>query len=386
MKNQILGIDASNIRAGGGLTHLVEFLRVAEPVNFGFVKVIIWAPRTTLNCIDERSWLVKRSSPLLDLNYVARSIWQRFELDFLAKMEGVTLLFVPGGTVFSKFYPVVTLSQNLLPFDWNELARYGFSLTSLRLLLLRWTQSRSFIKAQGTIFLSHFAKNTVQKVTGILEGDTNIIPHGVDQRFISMPRQQHPMSCYNDKEPFTLIYVSIIDAYKHQWNVAEAVSKLRLQGYPIIIKFIGPAYPPAFQRFQRTLLKLDPEGAYLNYIGPISFQELHKHYICADLCVFASSCENLPNILIEGMASGLPIACSDRGPMPEALADAGIYFDPENPNSISGAIKILLDSPELRAKTAETAYIRANTYSWAKCANDTLDFLNKVYNKHTFQR
>ena len=43
----------------------------------------------------------------------------------------------------------------------------------------------------------------------------------------------------------------------------------------------------------------------------------------SNIFIFASSCENMPITLIEGMASGLPIACSDRGPMPEVLQDGG---------------------------------------------------------------
>ena len=35
----------------------------------------------------------------------------------------------------------------------------------------------------------------------------------------------------------------------------------------------------------------------------------------------------MPNTLVEAMASGLPIACSDRGPMPEVLGDGGVLFD-----------------------------------------------------------
>ena len=62
----------------------------------------------------------------------------------------------------------------------------------------------------------------------------------------------------------------------------------------------------------------------------IPYHELHSEYKDADLGVFASSCENLPIILIEKMASGLPIACSNKGPMPEVLGSAGVYFDPEN--------------------------------------------------------
>ena len=57
--------------------------------------------------------------------------------------------------------------------------------------------------------------------------------------------------------------------------------------------------------------------------------DLHQKYLDADLGLFASSCENMPNILLETMGAGLPIACSNRQPMPEILKNGGEYFDPE---------------------------------------------------------
>ena len=44
----ILGIDAGNIRAGGGVTHLVELLRAARPQAHGFERVIVWSSAATL--------------------------------------------------------------------------------------------------------------------------------------------------------------------------------------------------------------------------------------------------------------------------------------------------------------------------------------------------
>ena len=43
-----LGIDASNICDGGGLTHLVELLHAAKPATHGFEKIYVWAPSATL--------------------------------------------------------------------------------------------------------------------------------------------------------------------------------------------------------------------------------------------------------------------------------------------------------------------------------------------------
>ena len=59
MSKVILGIDASNIREGGGVTHLVELLRNAEPQNQGITKVIVWSGSKTLETIENRPSLKK---------------------------------------------------------------------------------------------------------------------------------------------------------------------------------------------------------------------------------------------------------------------------------------------------------------------------------------
>ncbi len=113
-------------------------------------------------------------------------------------------------------------------------------------------------------------------------------------------------------------------------------------------------------------------------IGAVPYSALTIHYEEADVCVFASSCENMPNILLEGMASGLPIACSRRGPMPEVLGDAGMYFDPESAVDIARALRELIDSPALRTRLAQASFDRAQVYSWTRCASETFDFLAKL--------
>jgi glycosyltransferase involved in cell wall biosynthesis len=123
---------------------------------------------------------------------------------------------------------------------------------------------------------------------------------------------------------------------------------------------------------------LDPSGEIVREHGPSSFSSLESFYHRADAFVFASSCENLPNILIEAMASGLPIACSDRGPMPEVLGKGGVYFDPEDPEATADALGRLLSDPDLRMRCARTAYHRAQRYSWDECARSTFCFFEQV--------
>jgi glycosyltransferase involved in cell wall biosynthesis len=165
--------------------------------------------------------------------------------------------------------------------------------------------------------------------------------------------------------------------------VVEAVAALREQGLPIVLDLVGPAYPPALRRLNQMLSKLDPGRRWVIYHGAIAFEDLHIRYRDADLGLFASSCENMPNILLEAMASGLPIACSNRGPMPEILGPAGLYFDPEQPFDIARALNELIRSPQLRADLAQASFERSLQYSWELCASDTFKFLEQVARRKT---
>ena len=78
------------------------------------------------------------------------------------------------------------------------------------------------------------------------------------------------------------------------------------------------------------------------------------------------------------MAFGLPIACSNRGPMTEVLADGGVYFDPEDSESIAAAIEKIITHADLRISIAKRAKTLSEQYSWERCAAETWDFLRAV--------
>jgi glycosyltransferase involved in cell wall biosynthesis len=378
----VIGIDGTNLRQGGGITHLVELLRAARPEAHGIARVVVWSNSNTLAALESRPWLVKRNPSELDGGMIKRTFWQGWSLSQAACEAGCDLLFVPGGSYAGNFKPVVTMSRNMLPFEMPELSRYGLSLKTLRLLLLRQSQSHSFRHADGVIFLTQYAHQSVLTITGALPGATPIIPHGHNARFRMKPKRQRPIAEYDVANPFRLVYVSIIDEYKHQWHVVEAVAALRLAGVPVTLDLIGPAYPPALERLEKSINRWDPHRSWVHYDGKIPYEDLHLKYAHADLGIFASSCENMPNILLETMAAGLPVACSSRGPMPEVLGDAGVYFDPEQPLEIAGALRQLINLPQLRADLAKASFERSLQYTWHRCAHDTLAFLSKIAQQH----
>ena len=209
----------------------------------------------------------------------------------------------------------------MLPFQFNELKRFGFSLITLKFVMLLLIQTVSFRRANGMIFLSDFARRKVQKVTGEL--NCIVIPHGIDDSF----RNVKKVDLIRQTGPITLLYVSIIDHYKHQWKIVEYTANLRKKtGIDFKLRLIGNARPSALNLLEKVIKQHDEQHTWVDVVGQVDHRKLVYHYADTDIAIFASTCENLPNILIEKMASGLPIVSTSVGPMKETLQD-GIYLN-----------------------------------------------------------
>jgi glycosyltransferase involved in cell wall biosynthesis len=271
------------------------------------------------------------------------------------------------------------MSQIMLPFEPAEAIRFGrWSWMRLKMWLLRQSQGRSFKKADGLIFLTQYAREEVSRWLGSGQGLRALVPHGIEPRFSADPKRQRSVDDYSFDHPFTFLYVSILMPYKHQIEVAKAASVLRRAGCPVRVRFVGADWGRYGRQFRETLRALDPQEEFLIWPGGVPFSALHSEYQGADAFIFASSCENLPNILIEAMTAGLPIACSKSGPMPEVLGNAGVYFDPVQTQEIAEAMRTLINSADLRRRLAAQAKELSRAYSWQRCAKDTFEFIAAV--------
>lgn len=234
--------------------------------------------RPSSDNLDDRPWLVKRSEPVLERNYMRRAVWQRFSLGRRAQRDGCDLLFVPGGSFATSFRPVVAMSRNMLPYELSELRRYGLGATALKFLLLRWGLNRSFRHAQGVIFLTRYARDAIVSTSG-WSGDHHPAWH---RRFSLDPRFQIPASAFSAARPFRLVFVTTVAVYKHQERAAEAVAALRSEHRAVTLDLIGPAYPPSLDRLKQTLARFDPDGLTVRYLGSVPHARLHASYAAAD--------------------------------------------------------------------------------------------------------
>jgi len=177
-----------------------------------------------------------------------------------------------------------------------------------------------------------------------------------------------------------LLYASTITPYKNQPVVIRAVAELVKQGRAIELLLAGDGDRRGLDTLNKEMSQLPPAiASSIKYCGFVPAERIPALYHAADAFIFASSCENQPNILIEAMASGLPIASSRVPPMPEVLGDAGVYFDPACQTEVIAAVEALYDNRDLRWRIAALAVERSKTFDWTGCAEQTFEFMARCY-------
>ncbi len=365
-----LGINASRARSGGAIAHLVGVLQEAKPQDFGIGQIHVWSYSKLLAELPSRPWLIKHTPSELEGPLFRQLWWERISLPRELRQAGCAILLnVDAGSV-CRFGPAVTMSRDMLSYEPVEMGRYSIGKEKLRLIALRYVQNMALRSADGVIFLTRYAARIIQQSCGPLK-NVAYIPHGVGTAFHADVRTNISPA----ETPVRCLYISNALPYKHQWHVVEAVALLRQRGHDLRLELVGGGEGAAQARLEATIAKLDPDRKFVTQHNFVPQHTLPEFLGDAHIFIFASSCENMPNTLVEAMAAGLPIACSDRGPMPEVLEDGGMYFDPENAESIAAAVIDLVDDPDKRIRLAKRARQLAVQYSWNRCANETLSFI-----------
>lgn len=370
----IIGIDAVRSKSGGAKAHLVGIISCLKPEKYGIKFIHVWSYKELLEELPEKPWLIKHCPQESTKNIFFQLLWQRFKLSkLLSESSCDIVLNLDAGTV-NTYTPSVTMSRDMLSYEPGEMQRYRYSFPWLRLLIIKYVQAWALKRASSVVFLTRYASEVIQKFTGSLK-NICYIPHGVGSSF----HKEGILKEFTDDldEPIKCIYVSNIAPYKHQRYVIRALKLLKEKGYNTSLDLVGE------NKKYKNLIDDELTGIdWITMQGHTNQKNLPKLISRSDIFIFASSCENMPNTLVEGMAIGMPIVCSDRGPMPEILEDGGLYFDPEDEVSISESIEKIITDREIREEVSARAKVLSQQYSWDKCSDATFSNLIKTL-KHS---
>lgn len=370
-------IDAISTNSGGAISHLKNILINFNNQNY-FQKVDVFLPKKTRSLMPKLKNINYISPKILSKNLILRIFWQIFFLNIIIYKKNYNCVFITGSSHLIFFKPVVTISQNLLPFSSKEVKKYFFSLFYIKLITLRFTQTLSFKLSSGVIFLHRYSKNFILNKVGKLKGDSEIIHHG-----LNIKTSKTTYKC----EKYRLIYVSNIDFYKNQIFVLKGIDSLILK-YPHLknilkVEFYGSSYKPALKKFHNYLYKNIKNKKNFRYFGLKNSKTIYRDKKNFDtIFLFASSCENFSVSLIEGMSRGYAILCVNLQPMRSVLGNSALFYKYNSIESFQKQLKKIISFKNLQNNISKKVYKRSKNFSDKSIAKKTYKFLIKISKKY----
>jgi glycosyltransferase involved in cell wall biosynthesis len=255
--------------------------------------------------------------------------------------------------------------------------------TGTRRSQLRLTVGRTVKRAARILTVSEFSRDAILRAYDIAPEKIRVIPNAANPEFrvIGRERAQNAVRARMAFDAPFLFSVGDLQPRKNQIGLIAAFSKL-LTDFPqlkhhLVLTGKETWFTPKVREAARSC----GFASRIHFTGFVSDGELLELYNACDCFVFPSFYEGFGLPILEAMACGRAVACSNTTSMPEVADGAGLLFDPHQTAEITRALKdILLDS-ELRGRMERLGLQRAAGFTWKKSARATLDVYKEVVNE-----
>jgi len=295
-----------------------------------------------------------------------RTEWVRGEqllLPRLAAREHVDLLHSLGSTApgWGRFRRVVTVHD--LIYRRFPQAHAGVLSLGMRILV-----PLAVRRSTRVIAVSHATKRDLVELLGTPEARIDVVHSGIG----ALPRTE-PLGEAVLRERFALgqrrVLLSLSAKRPHK-NLAALLEACALLAERPILILAG--YPTAHERElrrQAVALGIDGDVRWPAWLAPAEVEGLWR--LTAGL-VYPSRYEGFGLPVLEAMARGVPVACSNAASLPEIAGDAALLFDPQDTRAIADAISALLAGGPAIDRLRAAGRERAATFSWERSASLTL--------------
>jgi alpha-1,3-rhamnosyl/mannosyltransferase len=226
--------------------------------------------------------------------------------------------------------------------------------------------------AKSLIAISISTKKDYLKRFRILQNKIKVIPLAVSSDFRPQPKEEvsRVRNVYNLPKSF-ILYLGINKPHKNLTRLIDAWSLLvgeRTGEYSLCI---AGEWDERYPEPKRRVIQLGLQEQ-IKFLGPIKEQDLHGLYSAATIFVFPSLYEGFGLPVLEAMACGTPVACSNVSSLPEIVESAALLFDPNSYKSMAETLVSLIENRSLQDNLRELGFDQAKKYTWQRTASETL--------------
>lgn len=235
--------------------------------------------------------------------------------------------------------------------------------------LLRFVASQSSV----VVAVSNYVKEMLKKQYGI---DSEVIYHGIDVgKFKPKNKAESKRRLGYKETDFMVLFVGKMHPVKDPLTVVRSIHEVVKKNTNVYLVMIGSG--ELYQEVENEIVKLNLSD-HVKMLGQMDGLKLRLWYSAADLFVFASVSEAFGMVLLEAMASGLPVIAPSSAACPEVVGNAGLLFNHGDHNGLARKIMRLASDDELSRILRNRSLRRVRkVFSW----DDKVDKYWKLYRK-----
>jgi glycosyltransferase involved in cell wall biosynthesis len=282
--------------------------------------------------------------------------------------------------------PFVLTVLDLIPLILKDL--YKANRPSWRFSFARWLEIRAIQQAAFLIAISETTANDINRLLGVPRDRIMVTPLGVDQSFFSIADARRAVT---EEDSMALrirlgipvgrpiiLYVGGHDERKNIRTLieigSEVVREVERSGGDVPVLVLAGRVNSAKEEERLNVALWDFSMASDTVtLGYVPDDDLRALYAESSLFLFPSLYEGFGLPVLEAMAAGLPVVCSNVSSMPEVLGDAGLTFAPTDVRAGAKAVLELLRNKEQAAQLSEIGVARARTFTWERTGRLTID-------------
>jgi glycosyltransferase involved in cell wall biosynthesis len=303
-------------------------------------------------------------SVTVPVNARNRVEWVRGEQQYvprLAKREGVALVHSLASTapLWGSFRRVVTIHDVIYRIYPD--AHAGVLTHGMRVLI-----KSAALRSHRIQAVSEATRDDLVKLLKVPSAKIDVVPNGVGTTARATPEPEAALRRRLELgERPVVLSVSAKRPHKNLLRLLEAVARIDAAERPVLVLPGYATWHEAELRERAAALRIEDD---VRFLGWVDDAELEGLYAAASAFVFPSLYEGFGLPVLEAMARGVPVACSDRSSLPEVAGDAALLFDPERVHDIADAVRRLVTDDELRDELRAKGRERAARFTWRRTA------------------
>jgi glycosyltransferase involved in cell wall biosynthesis len=301
---------------------------------------------------------------LLPVDVPTRSLKEQRQLRSLVRALSLDLLHSPYYVMpYWLHCPSVVTMHDLIPMIYPHSVPQRWAPW-----VFRATGSLATRRASRIIAVSESTRKDLVHFFAASEDKTTVVHEAPDEAFVPLDPQQwqNTIRAYGLPERY-MLYLGINKPHKNLVFLLQVFKELRTETKLVLAGNEDPRYPQARGEARRLGL-----GDRVVFLGDVPEHDLPGIYNGAHVFVFPSLYEGFGLPVLEAMACGTPVVCSNSSSLPEIVGDAAVTLDPQDKDGWVAALSEVLENEGLHGELKAKALVQAGRFSWEKAARETM--------------